>query len=979
MLIPPRFWIRPLVVVSAVVAVVFFAARWTLTGLGLPATSASALAAVAAVLDAAFVVILGLTKVFGRFPSRARVRLLTGVWAAMVGVLCAGATAALFGLSAPATLVVGLAAAALAAPVVRGSARKQAMSPTTRGTAIDSLHQVDEALEVFAAQLADPSLDERTRAAVELDWAAAQSMAAMLSDRPDHLDEALLVLERHARAPQHSHAHRFRAVCELVETRDMLAERSRDDHGWEDALALQRVIADEPGAPEWERARCLHDLGDRHVYLAREAGADHPEYLHHLQAALDLFRESLRGFGSAAGFAPFLSSKIAQQLLAVAAADPSGSWEYALDDVIRDLRQTLPLYRGHRREGREFVGFALAQMLLLRVEATEQLTPDVDEAERLCRRPADLLDRPELCGTANEVLAEAIRLRLAYADTHEGRSDHRLRRQRVEHLRRVFLAHRALRSPPPPHAGLAWAEAAAESGDVRATAAAYAEVARQVPVEVLRRLDADKRSAFVAARQGIATEAGYWLGEVGEVGEHTEAVRAVEYARAILLGLLVRRLPDDTDARLQAEARLDLRDAYRSATRELQAAERVQYAAGERDPARLQRAWSRFDRLTHAVGDVVGDGAVDEDGHAVARRVAADGAVVYLGAAARSGYALIVPHAGAIRRVRLPGATRAELDGQVAAYAEFLADPRDDDRLSSVLAWLWTAVLAPIVADLPPGDMITLVPLGGLGLLPLHAAGEHGHYIDDHVVVRYAPSARLAERARSDAAAAGAAHPTLAVVSVPVVAARPDLPTLVHADVETRAVANCYGVEPGPVAGHADTLAALATATVWHLGCHGRADPQEPLNSSLALADEPLTLRRILATVPGVHRLAVLSACETAVPDRSRPDEVLGFPGAFLQAGVAGVVASGWRVRQDAAAALVVRVHELWRAGASPAAALTQAQRWLRTVTRGELHDRFGDGFGPSPGTPDEELEHWRTQRPFRHPRMWGAFTFTGC
>lgn len=976
MLIPLRLWIRPVAVVSAVAAVVFLAARWTLTGLGLSATSASRLAAVAAALYAAFVMILGLTKVFGRFPSRARVRLLTGVWAAMVGVLCAGATAALFGLSAPATLVVGLAAAALAAPVVRGSARKQAMSPTTWGTAIDSLHQVDEALEVFAAQLADPSLDERTRAAVELDRAATLSQAAMLSDRPDHLDEALLVLERHARAPQYYHAHRFRAVCELVETRDMLAERSRDDHGWDDALALQRVIADEPGAPEWERARCLHDLGDRHVYLAREADADHPEYLHHLQAALDLFRESLRRFGPTAGFAPFLNSKIAQQMLAVAAADPSGSWGYSLDDVIRDLRQTLPLYRGHRREGREFVGFALAQMLLLRAEATEQLTPDVDEAERLCRRPADQLDRPELCGTANEVLAEAIRLRLALADSPPGRSDHRLRRQRVEHLRRAYLAHRELSVADATDAGLAWAEAAAELGDVRATAAAYAEVARQVPVEVLRRLDVDKRSAFVAARQGIATEAGYWL---GEVGEHAEAVRAVEYARAILLGLLVRRLPDDTDARLQAVGLLDLRDAYRSATRELQSAERAQYTADERDPARLQRAWSRFDRLTRAVGDVVGDGAVDEDGHAVARRVAADGAVVYLGAAARSGYALIVPHAGAIRHVRLPGATRAELDGQVAAYAEFLADPRDDDLLSSVLAWLWTAVLGPVVADLPPGDTITLVSLGGLGLLPLHAAGEHGHYIDDHVVVRYAPSARLTEGARSDAAVAGAAHPTLAVVSVPVVAARPDLPMLVHADVETRAVANCYGVEPGPVAGRADTLAALATATVWHLGCHGRADPQEPLNSSLALADEPLTLRRILATVPGVHRLAVLSACETAVPDRSRPDEVLGFPGALLQAGVAGVVASGWRVRQDAAAALVVRFHELWRAGASPAAALTQAQRWLRTVTRGELHDRFGDEFGPSPGTPDEELEHWRTQRPFRHPRLWGAFTFTGC
>jgi CHAT domain-containing protein len=123
----------------------------------------------------------------------------------------------------------------------------------------------------------------------------------------------------------------------------------------------------------------------------------------------------------------------------------------------------------------------------------------------------------------------------------------------------------------------------------------------------------------------------------------------------------------------------------------------------------------------------------------------------------------------------------------------------------------------------------------------------------------------------------------------------------------------------------------------------------------------------------------VLSACESAVPDRSRPDEVIGFPGALLQAGLSGVVAAGWRVRQDAATALSIRFHQLWRvSGEPPAVALAHAQRWMRGATRGQLADEFGGSFLPSPRMPAHRLAGWREQRPFTEARLWAAFSLTG-
>ena len=125
------------------------------------------------------------------------------------------------------------------------------------------------------------------------------------------------------------------------------------------------------------------------------------------------------------------------------------------------------------------------------------------------------------------------------------------------------------------------------------------------------------------------------------------------------------------------------------------------------------------------------------------------------------------------------------------------------------------------------------------------------------------------------------------------------------------------------------TLAALDGATLAHVACHGRFRADSPLFSSLELADGPLTALDIqgLRRAPDV---LVLSACDVALSERHPGDELLGLSAALLASGTRTIVASVVPVPDAAARRLMLAFHRRLAAGASPAAALAEAQAGLR-------------------------------------------------
>ncbi|MGA5821488.1 CHAT domain-containing protein [Kitasatospora sp. NPDC094028] len=127
-------------------------------------------------------------------------------------------------------------------------------------------------------------------------------------------------------------------------------------------------------------------------------------------------------------------------------------------------------------------------------------------------------------------------------------------------------------------------------------------------------------------------------------------------------------------------------------------------------------------------------------------------------------------------------------------------------------------------------------------------------------------------------------------------------------------------------------------AELLHFGCHGVA-AQDVLDSALLLADGDLTVRDILAFPAQVRgtRLAVLSACHSAVADRTLPGEAVNLSTAMLAAGADAVIGSLWPVPDAATTSLMSRFYAALGHGADPVRALRTAQqavgadpRWRR-------------------------------------------------
>ena len=306
--------------------------------------------------------------------------------------------------------------------------------------------------------------------------------------------------------------------------------------------------------------------------------------------------------------------------------------------------------------------------------------------------------------------------------------------------------------------------------------------------------------------------------------------------------------------------------------------------------------------------------------------------LVYLLTSSRGGLALLVPAGSQApapeHAVWLDGLTAARLDellvqrhpsGEVRGGYLFGQVTGDLDQLAAAVTKnieiLCRELLGPLagrLADLGVAAA-TVVPVGRLSLLPLPAAAPEG------CTIALAPSARALRAAASALRERAGETPVLLAVGNPL-----PLPAgwkpLRYAELEVRAIEQFFAaglrrILPEEAATGTAVAQGLPGATHLHLACHGGFDPDEPLDSALYLAGgDRLTLRDLLDGNLDLssQRLAVLSACQTGITEFNRiPDEVIGLPAGFLQAGVPGVVGTLWPVNDRSTAVLVAEFYRL--------------------------------------------------------------------
>ena len=115
-------------------------------------------------------------------------------------------------------------------------------------------------------------------------------------------------------------------------------------------------------------------------------------------------------------------------------------------------------------------------------------------------------------------------------------------------------------------------------------------------------------------------------------------------------------------------------------------------------------------------------------------------------------------------------------------------------------------------------------------------------------------------------------------------------------------------------------IAELATADIAHIAAHGAFRGDNPLFSSLRVADGPIWVHD-LSALPRTPRLVILTACEAGRSGVLAGDELLGTATALLSLGVDTVVAPLLPVPDIATSRFAIRLHHHLATGATPAQA----------------------------------------------------------
>jgi CHAT domain len=380
------------------------------------------------------------------------------------------------------------------------------------------------------------------------------------------------------------------------------------------------------------------------------------------------------------------------------------------------------------------------------------------------------------------------------------------------------------------------------------------------------------------------------------------------------------------------------------------------------------------------------------------------------------GIGVVIDRAGMVRRLPSPAlhtgqgspvaafvSARRALDAAILhAPGDLDAAERDwDDALDQVCGWAWSAVIWPLLQDVPargrPADRrIVLVPTGELGLVPWHAArhpGTRAWYACQEAIFSYAPSARQFADAVRSAPGPWARQPVLISDST-------GLPYITATGIVGLYTAHYRGgivygearrtlpadVPGAGAAGPRDVLAALARgadpgASVLHFGCHGSVRVPV-LESSLDLGiGGELAVRDILrsssAGPPGERPaegggLVVLAACLSDVTEADY-DEALTLATTFLAGGASGVVAARWAVRESTTAIFMAMFHHYLNGSCpSPGAALRRAQLWMLDEAR-SIPDSM-----PQALREEAELPAARGGPRLTTPAAWAAFSYQG-
>ena len=403
-------------------------------------------------------------------------------------------------------------------------------------------------------------------------------------------------------------------------------------------------------------------------------------------------------------------------------------------------------------------------------------------------------------------------------------------------------------------------------------------------------------------------------------GRTMSAIEHIERARTRILR---ERFPNDEQELFQlSEVRPDLATPLRRA---LEALRSPHVSAVARGSARDSLTYHLFEaRKVQGFAGFRDIPTMEE--------LALDAPLVYLVPGHPEGVAFVLYPDGEPSSHPLPVCPRSPVpkpvvNFQQATYGSAWPAGARKAAIADAATWAWDALYAPIREAISGYPYVHVVMTSYLTGVPLHAArSSDGTYALEETDIRYVPSATALVAARQRQIPVR--EPKFLAIPQPIGAGRP----LAHAQAEVEDLATYFPdaqvLAPQDV-DRTSILRAIGGVGLLHASCHGLADPEDPLASGLELANgERFTLRELFGQPQDHLLVAVLSACQTNVPDLDLPDEAISLAAGMLMSGCRSVVASTWQVPDAATAELMREMYRRWREdGVALPDALRGAQR----------------------------------------------------
>lgn len=254
-------------------------------------------------------------------------------------------------------------------------------------------------------------------------------------------------------------------------------------------------------------------------------------------------------------------------------------------------------------------------------------------------------------------------------------------------------------------------------------------------------------------------------------------------------------------------------------------------------------------------------------------------------------------------------------------------------RTDIYLQKLYEKLFRPLERFVEKRD-VAVVPFDKLHYLPFHALHNGFKYLVEERKISFSPSATVLQHCLEKEA-----H--LLENALLVGFADEKIPFAIKEIESLKKIFPKHVILKGKKATFSNFKKDIEKFDLIHLACHGQFRVDNPMFSSLRLADSLLTVRDIYELELNAE-LVVLSACETGLNKVLAGEELLGLTRGFLSAGASSLILTLWTVDDKTTRKLMIDFYRELESGKSAVDSLKIAQN---NLIRQNAHPYYWSSF----------------------------------